>query len=146
MNDTAKHRVEELTEKAISEASYEDFRDAYRERMRWLKDHDAPAFTNALAYYNDILVSNLAGGNDVLREWIEYGRQLGNFTGTGKFLSIDGSGVASPYDGALGGLILHVPDDTAKPALALAVPRQMSDAQQATCTLLLPRARPITPM
>lgn len=139
MNDTAKRRADELTEKAISEASYEDFRDAYRERMRWLKDNNAAAYTKALAYYNEILVANLADGNDVIREWIQYGCELGNLTGSGEMLTIDASGRALPYAGSVAGLIIHVPADTAKPALALAVPRNMSAAQQATCKLLLPR-------
>jgi len=149
MDDTAKRRAEELTEKAISEASLEDFRAVYRDRLRWLKDNKSAAFTRALAYYNDILVANVENGGNAIMEWVEYGRQLGDLTAAGKVVRIDETGRARPYEteaakpaksanlANLDGLILHLPDDTNVPALALAVPRQLSDAQKATLQLLV---------
>lgn len=139
MDDTAKRRVDELTERAISEGPFEDFRNAYRTRLRWLKENQARAFPEALAHYNEILVPNIAGGNEPLREWLDYGRRLGQLSGVGKAVSIDETGKSRPLSDDVRGLILYLPEDTAVPALPLAIPRDMSDAQRATFDLLVPR-------
>jgi hypothetical protein len=137
MDDTAKRLADERTDQAISDAPFEDFREAYRERLRWLKDSQPQGFTRALSHYNDILVPNIARGSDPLAEWIQYGGLLGNFSGKGKTVRIDETGRSHPFDESLDGLILHLPDDTNIPALALAVPKQLSEAQRATLNLLV---------
>ncbi len=136
MNDTAKRRAEELTEKAVAAGAFEDFREPYRARLRWLKDSQPQAFTRALAHFNNVLVPNIAAGNDAIAEWVEYGKLLGELSGRGRVLSIDASGKAAPLS-ELRGLILHVPDDLSVPALPLAMPRELSDAQRATMQLLI---------
>src|SRR5688500_14813808 len=137
MDDSAKRRSDELTETAISTAMVADFREAYRERLRWLKETQPQAFARALAHYNEVLVPNIAEGTDPVGEWIEYGKVLGNLSGSGKVVSIDETGKARPAGEAIEGLILHLPDDTGIPALALAVPAVLSDAQRATLNLLV---------
>ncbi|MGQ0813151.1 MAG: hypothetical protein ACT4O1_01645 [Gemmatimonadota bacterium] len=137
MNDTAKRRAEELTEAAITGAQLEDFRAAYRERLRWLKESQPQSFTKALSHYNDVLVPNVAEGADPIAEWIDYGTRLGELSGVGKVVRVDETGRAWPLDHNIAGLILHLPDDTGVPALALLVPRQLSDAQKATMQLLV---------
>jgi hypothetical protein len=139
MDDTAKRLAEDATEKALSEAPFADFRSAYRDRLRWLKEARSPAFTAALAHYNHVLVPNIAAGAAPLGEWIDYGQRLGELSGSGKVVRIDKSGRARPYDGIVEGLILHLPDDTSAPALALAIPREPSEAQRATLELLVKR-------
>ena len=138
MEDTAKQKADDLTERAITAGMYEDFREEYRARLRWLKDNRPQYFAQALAHYNDVLVPNVANGNDAVAEWVEYGRTLGQLSGEGKIVAIDETGRAHPYQG-LTGLILHLPDDTAVPALALAVPKTLSAAQKATMDLLVRR-------
>jgi hypothetical protein len=137
MDDSAKRRSDELTETAISTAMIADFREAYRERLRWLKETQPQAFARALAHYNDILVPNIAEGTDPIAEWIDYGKVLGNLSGAGQILSIDETGKARPAGAAIDGLLLHLPDDTGIPALALAIPTDLSDAQRATLNLLV---------
>jgi hypothetical protein len=137
MDDTAKRLADERTDQAIANAPFEDFREAYRERLRWLKDSQPQGFSRALSHYNDILVPNIAGGADPLVEWMEYGRLLGNLSGAGKVMRIDETGRAFPFANETDGLILHLPDDTNVPALALAVPKRSSDAQKATLGLLV---------
>jgi hypothetical protein len=137
MTDTAKRRSDERTEMAISTAGWVDFREAYRDRLRWLKDTQPEAFAKALAHYNDILVPNIAEGMDPIAEWIEYGKVLGNLSGAGKVVRIDETGRARDLDDSVAGLILHLPDDTGVPALALAIPAELSDAQRATLNLLV---------
>lgn len=140
MDDTAKRRADEQTDEAIRSAPCEDFRESYRDRLRWLKDSQPQAFSRALSHYNDVLVPNIAAGAEPLAEWLRYGQLLGDLSGTGKTSRIDESGRAQPWDESTGGLVLHLPDDTNVPALALAVPKQPSDAQAATMRLLLKRS------
>ena len=137
MDDTAKRLADERTDQAIGDAPFEDFREAYRERLRWLKDSQPQAFTRALSHYNDILVPNIAAGAAPLAEWLEYGRLLGNLSGAGKVMQIDETGRAFPFTNGAEGLILHLPEDTNVPALALTVPKALSDAQKATLGLLV---------
>jgi hypothetical protein len=137
MDDTAKRLADERTAQAIRDAPFEDFREAYRERLRWLKDSQPQGFTRALSHYNDILVPNIAAGADPLAEWLEYGRLLGNVSGAGNVMRIDETGRAFPLGDGVDGLVLHLPEDTNVPALALVVPKALSDAQKATLGLLV---------
>lgn len=139
MDDTAKRRAEDATEKALSQAPFADFRGVYRDRLRWLKEARSQGFTTALGHYNDVLVPNIAAGAAPIDEWLDYGKRLGELAGSGKVVRIDESGRARPYDGIAQGVILHLPDDAAVPALALAVPREPTDAQRATLELLVKR-------
>lgn len=136
MDDTAKRRADAATESAIEAGPYLDFRETYRDRLRWLKESQPDAFARALAHYNEVLVPRVAAGGDAIREWIGYGEVLGELSGSGRTVSVDETGRAGGA-GEPGGLILHLPDDQKIPALALAVPKHMSDAQAATLRLLV---------
>jgi hypothetical protein len=138
MDDTAKAQAEARTREAIEMGPYEDFREAYRERLRWLKDARAHAFTTALAHY-ETLVTSIAAGADPVREWLRYGQRLGELSGAGKVYAIDASGRAAAPTGAADEMLLHLPDDVGVPALPLAVPRAVSDHQRATLDLLVRR-------
>ena len=138
MDDTAKARAEGRTREAIESGPYEDFREAYRERLRWLKEARGNAFTSALAHY-ETLVQSIADGGDPVREWLQYGRHLGELSGTGKVYAIDASGRALGPTGAADEMLLHLPDDVSVPALPLAVPRSISEHQKATLDLLVRR-------
>jgi hypothetical protein len=138
MDDTVKGRAEARTVEAISTGPFEDFREAYRERLRWLKESRPDAFTRALNHY-DTLVERIANGGDVITEWLNYGRELGHLTGAGKLVAIDETGRAVTPSGSADQMLLHLPDDAAVPALALAVPRELSDAQRASFDLLVRR-------
>jgi hypothetical protein len=138
MDDTVKATAEARTRDAILAGPYEDFREAYRDRLRWLKDARPAAFTTALAHYES-LVENIAQGTDPLRAWLQYGRQLGELSGAGKVHAIDASGRSLSPTGAADEMLLHLPDDISVPALALAVPRTFSDHQKATLDLLVRR-------
>ena len=138
MDDTAKARVESRTAEAIAAGPYEDFREAYRERLRWLKDARAQAFSQAVASY-ERLVADVANGGDPIEKWLEYGRQLGELSGPGKVIGIDETGREVPVSGSGNQLILHLPDDISVPALPLAIPRQLSVHQKSTLDLLVRR-------
>jgi hypothetical protein len=140
MDDTAKRRADDATQAAINAGPFDDFRDTYRVRLRWLKDSQPQAFTGALSHYNDVLVPNIAGGADPIAEWVEYGKLLGELSGKGKTVVIDETGRASDFDGDFGGVILHLPEDQNVPAMALAIPKQLSEAQRATLDLLVKKS------
>lgn len=138
MDDTVKAAAESRTAEAIAAGPYDDFREAYRERLRWLKDARAQAFSEAVASY-ERLVADVANGSDPIEKWLEYGRQLGELSGRGKVVGIDESGRAVPVNGTGTQLILHLPDDISVPALPLAVPRDLSIHQRSTFDLLVRR-------
>lgn len=143
-DDSEKARAEARTDAALAQSAFQDPRPAFRERLRRLREQQPKAFSTALAYYEEILVPALIGSTDEpLSVWIEYGRRLGELTAPGKTFAIDAFGRAHPYRGSGSGaeLILHLPDDTATEALALAVPKTLTAAQQANYDLLIGRAR-----
>lgn len=138
MDDTVKSAAEVRTAEAIANGPFEDFREAYRERLRWLKDARPEGFSQALTYYNQ-LVENVARGDDPVHEWLAYGKRLGELSGAGKVYAIDASGRAQPAAQFSEALLLHLPDDINVPALPLAVPRALSEHQKATLDLLVRR-------
>jgi hypothetical protein len=138
MDDTVKSAAEARTAQAIAEGPFHDFREGYRERLRWLKEARPEGFARALASYEQ-LVENIAKGDEPLHEWLTYGRRLGELSGAGKVVAIDESGRAQPAAQASGELLLHLPDDINVPALPLAVPRTLSEHQKATLDLLVRR-------
>ncbi|HUP88970.1 MAG TPA: hypothetical protein VM100_06460 [Longimicrobiales bacterium] len=141
MDNTAKQRSDDLTQQAIAAGKLEDFREDFRERLRWLKDNRPQSFSQALSHYNDVLVPNVAAGNAALKEWLQYGRLLGDLSGAGKVVAIDETGRARDSSDELNLLVLHLPDDTAVPALALIIPRELTAAQRSTLDLLANRRK-----
>jgi hypothetical protein len=140
-------RADARTDEALAAMDFRDPRPAFRERLRWLREEQPNAFTSALAYYEQTLVPALLDENlEPLGQWLEYGRHLGELTGAGKTVAIDESGRARPYRATRldSELVIHVPNDTAREALALAVPNQLSDAQRANFDLLIGRARALS--
>ena len=139
MDDTAKAVAETRTAEAIDAGPYADFRESYRERLRWLKEARPQSFSAAVESY-ETLVERVAAGADPIEAWLAYGQQLGELSGRGKVVAIDQSGreVQQP-DGSANGMVLHLPDDINVPALPLAIPRSLSAAQKATLDLLVRR-------
>ena len=138
MDDTAKSAAELRTAQAIENGPFEDFREAYRERLRWLKEARTVAFSQALAAYDE-LVQKIAQGDDPLNEWLAYGRRLGELSGAGQVCAIDDTGRAQAAEHFSEELLIHLPDDINVPALPLAVPRRLSEHQKATLDLLVRR-------
>jgi hypothetical protein len=138
MDDTVKLAAESRTAEAIASGPYDDFREAYRERLRWLKEARPQAFADAVASY-ERLVGSVASGRDPIQAWLEYGQELGELSGRGKLVGIDETGREVAADASAGWMILHLPDDVGVPALALAVPRDLSHAQKSALDLLVRR-------
>lgn len=138
MDDTVKVTAESRAAAAIEAGPYSDFREPYRERLRWLKEARPHAFSEAVASYEK-LVANVAAGTDPIAAWLEYGARLGELSGRGKVVGIDESGREVQPNASPTHLVLHLPDDINVPALPLAVPRTISAAQKATLDLLVRR-------
>lgn len=143
MAENQKTEAEARTDEAFANGDLEDPRARLRARLKYFREERPAAFTAALEYYDQVLVPRIAGGSDPIGEWVEYGRRLGDLTSRGQTFAIDASGRAHPFRAPVsaGNLVLHVPDDTAVEALAIAIPRQLSAAQRATYDLLIGRAR-----
>jgi hypothetical protein len=134
-----RQRADTRLDEALERGALRDPRDFYRDRLRLLKELDPAAFDEARRYYEEELIPRVAADDsDPVLEWIELGRKLG---GAGRVVMIGVDGLASDYatPGARDQLVLHLPDDTRTPVLALNVPRELSPARQATYDLLVER-------
>ena len=134
-----KARADARLETALNDADRRDPRPLYRPALKFLRDRRPDAFADALRYFEEELIPAVAGEADPLAEWLAYGRRLARALGDGRLLEIDSTGRARPVAGVeeARGLVLHVPDDDAAPALALHYPAEPSKAQQATFELLV---------
>ena len=131
-------RAEARLAQAAAAASCADPRPPLRDRLRDLKDGHPEAFERARAHYESTVLPALAGEADPLQAWVEYTRFLGELTGPGRLVGVDGTGRASPYQAsATGLLVLFIPDATGSPVLTALVPGAPTPAQQATTDLLV---------
>lgn len=126
-------------EAALENAAVRDPRPFYRMALRHLRQTDPEGFQRALSYYEGELVPAVAGGDDALATWTEYGAVLARALGPGRAVDLDRTGRARPADpaGDLEGLVLYLPDDPAPPVLVLRYPRDASPAQHAAYELLV---------
>ena len=117
-----------------------DPREFYRDRLRELKSADASAYSEAVAYYQDRLIPEIAAGSvDPLLAWAEYGRMLAESLAPGRTVSIDTSGYAHPYESPAppDRIVLHLPKNQGVRALLVSLPPKLSPAQRATYNVLV---------
>ena len=134
--DEANRRLEE----ALAAAGARDPREHFRARLRELKQDDAGAYEQAVAYYRGTLVPGVASGEaDPLVAWTEYGRRLAELTAPGRTVALDAAGRAEPYaaPAAADRMVLHLPDGRRGKALLVALPPEPSRAQRAAYDLLV---------
>lgn len=126
-------------EEALAERGARDPRELYRERLRELKRVSPDEYAQAVEYYREVLLPEVASdGGDPLLAWTEYGRKLAAALAPGRTVCIDASGRAQPYEGASREeLILHLPDARGSRALLVALPAEPSVAQRATIDVLV---------
>ncbi|MFW6206564.1 MAG: hypothetical protein ACOC5J_01370 [Gemmatimonadota bacterium] len=132
-------RADARLEAALQDADLADPRPRYREALRHLRDRDPDTFDEAIRYFENELIPAVAGEADPLAAWLEYGRRLARALGDGRLMELDATGRARPVTdpAEARGLVLHLPDDTGTPALALRHPKELSKAQQAAVELLV---------
>lgn len=137
--DTPQALADRRLEAALEQTGARDPRAVCRERLRELKGIDGAAFEQAVDHYRDRLVPAIVAGEEPFTAWIEYGRMIAGLTFEGRTVAIDRTGLAREYSTPAdpGALVLHLPPGGKGRALLLALPRDPSRAQQATCDLLV---------
>ena len=132
-------QADQLLEAALESAGARDPREFYRERLRDLKRASPDGYAEAIAYYTDTLIPQVASGEaDPLECWTEYGRRLAVALGPGRTIAVDVTGKATPFEAPAGDrLILHMPDENGARALLVGLPPELSEAQRATYAVLV---------
>ena len=138
MSEEIRSTAEARTTAALEALDLRDPREQFREWLKALRDADPAAFAAARAYYEDELLPRLADpAADPVAEWIAYGHLLARQDGPGAVVAIDSLGRARPYENDIrDNLILFLPEDPARRARILSLPRRPSRAQRASCDLL----------
>jgi hypothetical protein len=138
MTEDLKGRADDRLRAALESAGVRDPREHFRPVIKSLRDRDPSAFARATAYYEEELVPAIAGGEEPLARWWDYGLRLAAELGAGRTVEVDGSGRAREADDSAParGLVLFLPDDGGAPALVLRCPVEATPAQQATLELL----------
>jgi hypothetical protein len=105
-----------------------------------MREQAPGAFREALAYFEQTLIPAVAAeGSDPLAAWLDYGRRLAELTAPGRTVQIDASGRSGEYAPPvpLDALVLHLPEQSSRPALVVGIPMQLSPAQRAVYDLLV---------
>jgi len=140
MSDDVTAEADRRLAEALERSGARDPREFYRERLRELKGADPVKYEEAVAYYRDTLMPEVASGDgDPLASWTEYGRRLAEAVAPGRTVSVDTTGRASAYRAPSppDGLVLHLPDGKSSRALLVGLPAELSPAQRATYDVLV---------
>ena len=139
MSEDLRARADARLEAALNGSGIRDPRPHLRRMLKHLKDRNPPAFERALSHYESVLVPGVAGEDDPLGRWLEYGRLLAELSGEGAMMAIDGTGRARPADDAPppDSLILYLPESAETPAAVLRCPAETTAAQDASIQLLV---------
>lgn len=140
MTDDLRKKADERLEEALAASGARDPREFYRDMLRQLKSESEPSYRKAVAYYDDVLVPDVASGRaEPLRAWRSYGRTLAELTAPGTTVDVDPSGMSRPHgqgDDATE-LVLHIPDARNRRAILVGLPVDLSPAQRATFDFLV---------
>jgi hypothetical protein len=140
MSEDLTARADARLEAALAEAGARDPREFYRERLRDLKQANPEGYAQAVAYYRDTLIPEVASGEgDPLAAWTEYGRRLAEAITPGRTVAIDATGRAHPYQSPAprDRLVLHLPEAQGSRALLVGLPAELAPAQRATYDVLV---------
>ncbi len=144
MSDEITAQADRRLEEALAAAGARDPREFYRERLRELKQANPDGYAEAVAFYRDRLIPEVASGtSDPLQAWTEYGLRLAEALAPGRTVAIDGTGRAHAYEPSAprDHLILHLPGGKGGRALLVGLPAELTPAQRATYDVLVAGAR-----
>lgn len=138
MDSELKRRLESGLTAVFAERGLTDGLAAYRSVLRDLRARDSEAFRQAAEHYETEVVPRLAGGEDPVEVWVDYGTVIGGLTARGRMMVIDETGRAAPFMVPLeaGSVVLYVPESGRLGAFVAISPVEPSPAQQATIGLL----------
>jgi hypothetical protein len=140
MADDLRARADARFDRALQESGARDPRGFFRDQLRDLKAASPDGFRQALRYFDETLIPTVADeGSDPVAEWLEYGRLLASLALPGRAVQIDAGGRSRDYARPVppDALVLHLPDNAARPALVLGLPPKLSPAQRASYDLLV---------
>lgn len=144
MSDDLRARADARFERALQETGARDPRGFFRDQLRELKSANPDAFRRALRYFDETLIPTVADeGSDPVAEWLEYGRLLASLAVPGRAVQIDAGGRARDYARPVppDALVLHLPENAARPALVLGIPPRLSPHQRASYDLLVKQSQ-----
>ena len=144
MSDDLRARADARFERALQETGARDPRGFFRDQLRDLKAANPDAFRRALRYFEETLIPAVADeASDPVAEWLEYGRLLASLSIPGRAVQIDAGGRARDYARPVppDALVLHLPDNAAKPALVLGIPPKLTPHQRASYDLLVKQSQ-----
>lgn len=140
MDEDLRARADQRFERARQQTGARDPRNFLRDQLRELKGSNPDAFRRALRYFEETLIPTVADeASDPVAEWLEYGRLLASLAVPGRTVQIDTGGRARDYARPvpLEAMVLHLPENAARPALVLGIPPKLSPAQRAAYDLLV---------
>lgn len=140
MSDDVTAAADRRLEEALAAEGARDPREFYRERLRELKQANPEGYVEAVGFYKDTLIPQVASGEgDPLAAWTEYGRRLAEALAPGRTVAVDGTGFARPYEAPAprDHLILHLPGGKGGRAILVGLPADLSSAQRATYDILV---------
>jgi hypothetical protein len=139
MDEQLRSRADARLDSALVARGLADPRETYRGRLRALREASPELFATALRHYEEVVLPDLAEGEDPVGAWIEYGRYLADLVSPGRAVAIDALGRADAWAPAGAGplLVLHLPDDRTGAAQALVAPLEPTPAQRAAHDLLV---------
>jgi hypothetical protein len=139
MHADRRNLADRRLEAGFAECGLADSRATYRALLRDLRERDAASFERATHHYQEHVLPRLAGDDDAIEAWIDYGRVIGELVTPGRMMRIDASGRASGYAAPLGSgeMALWVPDDGTRGSFVAVAPVTSSAAQLATISLLV---------
>ncbi|HSG07090.1 MAG TPA: hypothetical protein VLA36_01945 [Longimicrobiales bacterium] len=140
MSDDLTARADKRLEEALAREGARDPREFYRERLRELKQANPGGYAQAVAYYRDRLLPEVADGDgEPLSAWTEYGRRLAEALAPGRTVAVDGTGRSHAYAAPAPRdvLVLHFPEGKSTRAILVGLPSQLTSAQRATYDVLV---------
>jgi len=140
MSEDLTTEADRRLEDALAATGARDPREFYRERLRELKQVNPEGYAEAVAFYRDELIPEVASGaGDPLAAWTEYGRRLAEALAPGRTVAVDGTGRAHAYESPApqDHLILHLPGGRGGRALLVGLPSELTPAQRATYDVLV---------
>jgi hypothetical protein len=140
MSEDVTAAADRRLEEALAAEGARDPREFYRERLRELKQANPAGYAEAVGFYRDTLIPEVAsGGGDPLAAWTEYGRRLAVALAPGRTVAVDTSGRAHPYaaPSPRDHLVLHLPEGKGGRAILVGLPAELTPAQRATYDILV---------
>lgn len=125
---------------ALERTGARDPRGRYRDLLRELRTRSQERYEELVARWQSEVIGPLARDEgDPLERWLAFGAELARTLEPGRTVVVDRTGRAEALEGAPSwrDLVLHLPEAKRVRAIPVALPPELSPAQQATVDLLV---------